>query len=125
MSEEKPKTKTETKPEKERPVAISKYAGQGIRINVGMMKLNAGDCVAFAFDGTRRLQKIGKGDKDATLFRGTNMDSGEVVDLIAPQVLLSIIEREFADDVKGRKLLLECSQRETKKYMDVFVSELT
>ena len=112
------------KTEKAKPVAKSKYAGQGKRINVGMMKLNAGDTVAFAFDGTRRMQKIGKGDKDATLFRGTNMDSGEVVDLIAPQVLLSIIEREFADDVTGRKLLLECSQRETKKYMDVFVSEL-
>lgn len=126
MSEEKAQS---TKVPAEKPAARrepvkSKYAGQGRRINVGMMKLNAGDTVAFAFDGTKRMQKIGKGDKDATLFRGTNLDTGEVVDLIAPAVLLSIIEREFKNETKGKKLLLECSQRGGKSYLDVFVSEL-
>lgn len=109
---------------KQRPAAKSQYVGLGKRINVGMLKLNGGDTVAFHFTGASRLQKIGKGDKDATLYRGTNMDTGEVCDLIAPQVLLSVIEREFKSDVTNKRLLLECTQRDGKNYLDVYVSEL-
>ena len=136
MSEEK---KGKGKPE--RAAKASKYAGQGTRVTVPMMKLNAGDVVALQFEGPGHSQFIGKPssdgkftdpatgkkyDKDAaTMYRVTDLDTGEVADLIAPKVLTSSLDRLYpADQLTGKKLVLECGQREDKKYLDVSVSEL-
>lgn len=113
--------------EKKREPVRSRYAGTGAvkrRINVPMMRLNPGDAVAFRFDGTTRQQNIGKGKEPATLYRGENLDTGEVCDLIASTVLLSTLQREYPDGVAGVALLIEASQREGKAYRDIFVSEL-
>ena len=133
--------KVEKKAVKEKPAKVSKYAGKGTRVTVPMFKLNAGDVVAFEFGAAGHAQFIGKPssdgkftdpasgkkyDKDAaTMYRVTNMDTGEVVDLIAPKVLVSSLDRLYpGDKLKGKKLVLECGQREDKKYLDVSVSEL-
>ncbi len=134
MSEEK-------KGAKARPAKTSKYAGKGKRVTVPMMKLNAGDVVALEFEGPGHRQFIGKPssdgkftdpatgknyDKDAaTMYRVTNLDTGEVSDLIAPKVLVSSLDRLYPEgQLAGKKLVLECGQREDKKYLDVSVSEL-
>ena len=121
-----PKVKTEVKKEKTRPVRVSKYQGKTVRkLNVPMMKLNAGDCVAVQFTGEITQKKIGKGDKPpATVYRAVDLDTGEMVDIIMPTVALSTVEQFFPDGVKGKKLLLEVSQRADKNYKDVIISEL-
>ena len=126
---------------KKREAKASKYAGKGVRVTVPMMKLNAGDVVALQFEGPGHPQFIGKPssdgkftdpatgnkyDKDAAaVYRVTDLDTGEVVDLIAPKVLSSSLDRLYPDgQLAGKKLVLECFQREDKKYLDVSVSEL-
>jgi hypothetical protein len=124
MSKEKEETEKKEKPH---PAKKSKYAGKGRPVTVPLMKLNVGDEVALEFTGEVRQQQIGKGKEPATVLRATDMDSGEVVDVIAPMVLISTLDREYPDDkggVKGRKLLLKISRRPDKKYNDVIVSEL-
>lgn len=116
--------KTETR--KQRPARVSKFAGKGKPVTVPLMKLNAGDVLAMEFTGEVRKQRIGKDEKKepATVLRATDMDTGELVDVIAPTVLLSTLDREYPDGIKGRKLVLSVSQRPDKKYHDVMVSEL-
>lgn len=134
-------SETETKGGRRAVPKQSKFVGKATRVlNVPLMKLNAGDAVALQFTGERKTMFLGKPnsegkftdpvtgkkyDKDAAIiFRAVNMDSGEMVDVIAPSVLVSTIEREYKNDVKDKKLLLECSQRVGKNYFDVMVSEL-
>lgn len=112
-----------------RPAVVSKYRGKANlrRVTVPIVRLNQGDSVAAEFTGGVRMQQIGKGKEPATLLRFTDMDTGVVGDMIAPTVLVSTLKREYGDelaDLPGKKLLVEVSQREGKKYMDVFVSEI-
>ncbi len=118
--------KEEKKAPKAKPAKRSAYAGKGKRVTVPMMKLNAGDVVALEFTGETRQQRIGKDDKPpATLYRVIDLDTGEVADLIGTKVLASTLDREYPGDaLKGKKLVIECSQREDKKYLDVLISEL-
>jgi len=118
----------EAKEPKDRPAKVSKYSGKGRAVTVPLMKLNVGDEVALEFTGEVRKQKIGTGDKEpATVLRATDLDTDELVDVIASTVLISTLDREYPDDkggIAGKKLLLKISQREGKKYRDVMVSEL-
>lgn len=109
-----------------RPPRTSQYKGQGKRITVPILKLSAGDVLALEFTGEKRLQKIGNDDKPpALMYRVTDLDTGEISDLIATKVLSSTIDKIYPDGaIAGKKLLLECDQRSDKKYLDVLISEL-
>lgn len=123
-----------------KPAAKSKFAGSGKRVTVPMCKLNAGDVIAFHFTGEVISQFIGKPvsdgkfkdektgltyDKDkATLYRATNMDTGEMVDLIGGKVFQSTITRLYGGDIAGKKLVLYATKRTGKGYLDVAVEEL-
>lgn len=118
--------KVETKKRERTPVK-SKFTPKR-RINVPLMKLSPGDSIALEFTGEQKSQKIGDKSKEpATIYRAINLDTGEVCDVIMSTVALSTLEREFgpgASPLKGKKLLLEVSKREDKRYNDVLVSEL-
>lgn len=96
------------------------------RLNVALYKIKAGDVLPVRLSGEMRKQSLGDKDKeDATILRATHLDSGELIDIIAPTVLLSTLQREYPDGFANKAVLIECSgKREGKRYNDVFVSEL-
>ncbi len=111
----------------QQPARTSKYAAsEGLKaITVPMTKLNAGDVVAFEFTGETSTRVINKVSKEpATLLRAIDLDTGEVVDVIAGKVMLSSIEEAYPEGVAGKRLLLKASQTPGKNYMSVFISEL-
>lgn len=106
------------------------------RITVPLSKLNTNEPMAVKFLGeaARRVQIDAKPDKDgklkepATVLRCMNLDTGELVDLIAPMVLLSQLDREYGgheDQITGVALMIESTgKRAGKNYNDIGISEL-
>ena len=106
------------------------------RITVPLAKLNTGEPIAVKFIGepARQVQIDAKADKDgklkepATVLRCVNLDTGELVDLIAPKVLLSQLDREYGGheaQIADKLLLIESTgKRAGKNYHDVVISEL-
>jgi hypothetical protein len=105
-------------------------------ITVPLAKLNPEEPinVQFTGDGPRMVQIDSKPDKDgtmkapATCLRAINLDTGELIDLIASTVLISQLEREFgniAEGIKGKALFIESrGKRAGKNYNDVYIAEL-
>jgi hypothetical protein len=105
-------------------------------ITVPLVKLNPGEPLAVRFLGEpqRRVQLDQKPDKDGNLkeeahvIRGVNLDTGELVDVIASTVLISQLEREYGnieDKLKDVALLIENKGKRTgKAYNDISIYEL-
>lgn len=115
---------------------------RGAALSIPMVKMNAGDSYNLEIEGVRtQMLPGGNAKTQAVLLRSINLDTGEQMDLIAPSVLCSTLERaygslpEFDDKSKeptifestawdGKKIEVEASKREGKRYMDVNVWEI-
>lgn len=106
------------------------------KITVPLMKLIANEPVAVKFTGDvhGEVQLDSKPDKDgsvkkpATTLRCISLDSGELVDLIAPMVLMSQLSREYGgidNELAGKAVLIESTgKRAGKSYNDILLTEL-
>ena len=107
------------------------------RITVPLAKLLVGEPLAVQFVGepARKVQIDNKPDKDgklkdpATVLRCISLEDGQLMDLIAPMVLLSQLDREYGGheaQLAGKMLLIESTgKRPGKNYNDVMLSELS
>lgn len=107
------------------------------RITVPLAKLMPNEPMPVKFLGEpiRHVQIDNKPDKDgklkapATVLRCINLDTGEVVDLIANIVLLSQLDREYGGheaQLAGKMVMVESTgKRVGKEYNDVVLTELT
>jgi hypothetical protein len=105
-------------------------------ITVPLVKLNPGEPIAVKFTGepVRHIQLDHKPDKDgklkeeARVLRAVNLETGELVDVIASTVLISQLEREYGnieDKLKDVALLIENKGKRTgKAYNDISIYEL-
>lgn len=106
------------------------------KITVPLVKLNANEPVAVKFTGDvhKEVQIDSKPDKDgnvkkpATTLRCVSLDTGELVDLIAPMVLMSQLAREYGgidEELAGKAVLIESTgKRAGKSYNDILLTEL-
>lgn len=107
------------------------------KITVPLMKLILNEPVPILFvgDEPREVQIDSKPDKDgavkkpATVIRCTNLDTGELVDLIAPSVLISQLTKEYGgigEQLKNKAVLVESTgKRQGKSYNDIKLDEIS
>lgn len=97
-------------------------------LSIPMVKLNAGDQYALTIQAVReQVLPGGRTKTPATLLRSVNLDTGEMMDVIATTVLVSTLSRAYGEEPGewvGKSILIECSKRPDKRYMDVLIYEI-